>query len=100
MISATIDVTKIDKTRLFEGKERNDGTRGKFLSIVLKQSLDGVDKYGNDGFIVEDVTREERAAGTRGTILGNWRRLLTRVRSIPEDEAIAPPRKSDADLPF
>jgi hypothetical protein len=30
-----------------------------------------VDQYGNNGFIVESITKEEREQGKKGTIIGN-----------------------------
>ena len=90
MIKAHIDVTKIDKNRLFVGKERANGTRGKFLSVVLVENRNGNDKLGNVGFVRQEATREETAAGSNGVILGNWRRLLATVKAIKEEDAIAP----------
>lgn len=64
ILKLKIDVTKIDKSRLFTG------SKGTYLdaTVLIK---DAPDQYGNDGMIVQDVTKEEREAGTRGEILGN-----------------------------
>ncbi len=62
MITGKIDVTKIDKDKLFEGK------KGKYLDIVL---IDTPDSDYGDFMIVQSATQEERAAGKRGAILGN-----------------------------
>ena len=67
MIALTLDLSRIDKKRTFVGK-----TGRKYLSFVL---VDGVDKYGNDGMIVHSVSREERLAGVKGEICGNWRHV-------------------------
>lgn len=71
IISVSIDVTKINKDRLKTGK---DG-KGKYLDITLLESRER--KYGNDFMVVEQRTKEERAAApdVRGTILGNARYL-------------------------
>lgn len=70
-ISLKIDVSKIDKARLFEGK------KGKYLDATVFVDLDQVDEFGNHGMITQDVSKEERDAGTKGAILGNckvfWR---------------------------
>lgn len=64
MITAKIDVTKVNKDRLHAGKN------GTYLNIVLIP-LEKPDKYGNDFMIVESTSKEERAAGKKGTVLGN-----------------------------
>ena len=63
MISVSINVSKIDKAHLYEGKS------GKYLNLVLWETQD--DKYGNDYRVVQGVSKEARAAGTKGAILGN-----------------------------
>ena len=84
-INLKIDVTKIEKERLFKGK------KGVYLDAVLFLN-DQPDEYGNDGFIVQSVSKEEREAGTRGNILGNAKDL-TRNEPLPDVN-------DDNDLPF
>lgn len=64
VINLKIDVSKIDKAKLYSGK------KGTYLSatVLLK---DEPDQYGNDGFIVQSTTKEERENGVKGVILGN-----------------------------
>ena len=81
MISLKIDVTKIDKSRLFRGK------KGTYLNAVLIETPDG--EYG-DYMIVEEITYEERQGGKRGTILGNGKILQGRVSYIEDTQD--PPR--------
>lgn len=69
MIAINIDVTKIDKTALYDGK------KGKYLSLTLRENKDGRDKYGNDGFVTQDIGKERRAKGERGAILGNYKTI-------------------------
>lgn len=64
LISLSIDVSKIDQRRLYKGK------KGQYLSATLFLKEE-VDQYGNNGFIVESITKEEREAGNKGTIIGN-----------------------------
>lgn len=68
-IALKIDVTKIEKSRLYEGK------KGVYLDCLLMTNRDGVSKYGDDGFIIQSISAEARAAGERGPIVGNWRYL-------------------------
>jgi hypothetical protein len=67
MQKLNIDVTKIDKSELYEGK------KGKYLSLTLFENREGPDKYGNDGFIVQEISQARREAGEKGPILGNWK---------------------------
>tara|TARA_Y100000389_G_C17175624_1_gene371355 strand:+ start:367 stop:669 length:303 start_codon:yes stop_codon:yes gene_type:complete len=64
-ISASIDVTKIDKAKLIDGK------KGTYLNLTAFVNLDEKDQYDNNGMITQSVSQEEREAGTRGAILGN-----------------------------
>lgn len=61
-IACKIDVTKIDKSRLFKGK------KGIYLDCLL---IEKESQYGDDFVIVQGVTKEERQAGIKGAILGN-----------------------------
>jgi len=62
MILAKIDVTKIDKARLFKGE------KGTYLDLVLIETPGG--QYG-DYMIKQSVTKEEREARKEMPILGN-----------------------------
>lgn len=64
-VNVRIDVTKIDKNRLFKGE------KGTYLDLSTFIDLDQKDQYGNNGFITESVSKEEREHGVQGTILGN-----------------------------
>jgi len=64
-ISIKIDVTKIDKSRIFEGK------KGKYLDLTTFIDTDNVDQYENNGFISQETTKDERDKGIQTPILGN-----------------------------
>jgi len=64
-ISIRIDVTKIDKARIFEGQ------KGKYLDLTTFIDMDNPDQYGNHGFISQSVTKEERDQKVQTKILGN-----------------------------
>lgn len=68
IIAAKIDVTKIDKSRLFQGKNG-----AKYLDVILIESKES--RYGDNFMVTQAVTQEERKAGTRGAILGNAKYL-------------------------
>jgi len=88
-IALKIDVSKIDKSRLFQGK------KGTYLDAVLFLKDDD-DEYGNNGMIVQSVTKEERESGTRGAILGNSKQIGGEKK---EDVVILDSMPS-SDLPF
>jgi hypothetical protein len=63
-IQIKIDVTKIDKSKLYKGQ------KGTYLDAVILVREE-TDQYGNNGMIIQSVSKEEREAGVRGAILGN-----------------------------
>ena len=64
-LSLKINVSQIDKARLFAGQ------KGKYLDATIFVDLDQLDQYGNSGMITQDVTKEEKQQGIKGNILGN-----------------------------
>jgi len=70
-VKIKLDVTKIEKARLFVGK------KGKYLDATVFIDIDEKDQYDNNGMITQDVKKEEKEAGVKGPILGNvqvfWR---------------------------
>jgi len=68
IINLRIDVNKIDKKHLYEGK------KGTYLDLAAFVS-DQPDQYDNHGFITQQVSKEAREAGEKGAILGNVNRI-------------------------
>ena len=65
-ISVKIDVSKIDKSRLYKGQ------KGTYLDLTTFINTDELDQYENNGFISQTMTKEERDNGVEKTpILGN-----------------------------
>lgn len=65
-VSVKLDVTKIDKSRLFKGE------KGTYLDLTTFIELDEQDQYGNNGFIAQSLSKEERESGAdKPPILGN-----------------------------
>ena len=64
-VSIKLDVTKIDKQRLFSGQ------KGTYLDATVFIDIDELDQYGNSGMITQDVSKEEKQNGVKGNILGN-----------------------------
>ena len=61
-VEVRIDVTKIDKARLFKGK------KGTYLNLTTFIDLDNVDEYGNNGFVSHKKNEGEQG---NTPILGN-----------------------------
>lgn len=64
-LSIKIDVTKIDKTRLFQGQ------KGIYLDLTTFIDLENLDQYDNNGFISQETSKEERQNNVQTPILGN-----------------------------
>lgn len=64
-ISLNINVSEIEKGRLFKG------AKGTYLNATVFVDLGEADQYGNHGMITQDVNKEERESGIKGNILGN-----------------------------
>lgn len=90
-IKLKIDVSKISKPDLYQGK------KGIYLDAVLFENRDGQSEYGDDGFIVQGISKEKREAGERGPIIGNWRHMEG-GKSAPK--ASASDEQADSDIPF
>jgi len=64
-----LDLTKIDKERLFKSEK----TGSIYLDVVIIETQNN--EYGNSHMIVQQVSKEEREKGVKGTILGNLKQL-------------------------
>lgn len=64
-VSLKVNCSMIEKARLFAG------AKGKYLDATVFIDLDQLDQYGNSGMITQDVTKDEKANGVKGPILGN-----------------------------
>ena len=98
-VSIKLDVTKIDKSRLFKGE------KGTYLDLTTFVDLDNVDQYNNNGFIAQSVSKEEREQGLKGTILGNCRVFFNDAGQQQNVQATANPAtvkddSFDDDIPF
>lgn len=95
MITAKIDVLKILKEHLYQGRT------AKYLDIVLFENKDGKSEYGDDGFVVQGLSKEARERGEKGPIIGNWKRMAPKVPSAPAPKpAPSPADESIDDVPF
>jgi len=94
VIALKIDVTKIDKQRLYKGE------KGTYLDAVLFLE-DADDQYGQRGMITQSVKKEEREAGVKGAILGNCKVLSEKPQQGVTNAQVADALDADIqDLPF
>tara|TARA_R110000787_G_scaffold86683_1_gene184825 strand:+ start:470 stop:757 length:288 start_codon:yes stop_codon:yes gene_type:complete len=91
-LSIKIDVTKIDKERLFQG------AKGTYLDLTTFIDTAEQDQYENNGFISQSTSPEEREAGTKTPILGNCKVFFTDGDSAPAKAQSTAP--IDEDIPF
>jgi hypothetical protein len=88
-LNISIDVSKIDKSRLYKGE------KGNYLNLTTFVDIDNKDKYDNNGFISQSVTKEERTNGVQTPILGNVRVMYTDVASDKPNQ-----QELEEDVPF
>lgn len=99
LISISIDVTKIDKARLYKGE------KGTYLNADLWIN-DEPDKYGNDGSINMVQTKEEREVKVPKIYIGKCKKVLGWEGEAPTAKPAAPRyagrQQDDAgdDIPF
>ena len=91
-IRLKIDVTKIAKDALFNGK------KGIYLDVALFANATGRDEYGQDGFATQEVSKEQREAGKKGAIVGNWRYLDAPKAAPAKPSATTKPHRPAAAL--
>jgi hypothetical protein len=94
IIAASIDVMKIDKSRIVEGK---NGAKYYNISIILN---DEKDTYGNDCAITEGQTKEERAAKTKAKYIGNGKVVYDSVKGVQPASQPSVSQSDNDDLPF
>jgi hypothetical protein len=96
-ITISIDVTKIDKTRLFKGK------KGVYMDVTTFIDTDNPDQYDQHGFISQSTTKEEREAGLKTPILGNCKVFFKDDNAVQVKQGMPPPTVGspfDDDIPF
>jgi len=97
MIIAKIDITKLDKTQFFKG------AKGIYADLVLIPNKAGIDQFGNDGFVSQGTSKEARAKGEKGAIVGNYKKINRGGDAKPEPKPTAkvqPDFDNQDDVPF
>ena len=101
IIKTSIDLTKIPKDKIIDGK------KGKYLPVTITLN-DEVDQFGNQGPVIVSQSKEEREGKVDKVYLGNVQVVWTNgenVPAAPRDGGPAPVQQAavaqaDDDLPF
>ena len=88
LITASVDVTKLEKEKLVTGK------KGPYAHLTIWVT-DEVDQFGNDVSIQQSLSKEEREAGASKIYLGNGK--THNGKAAPQQEA---QDNENEDLPF
>ena len=103
LTNISINLNKVDKSRLTKDKNGNSWLN---LSGFVNEIPD---KYGNNGFITQSQSKEEREGGEKLPILGNFKLPManhTKVQTEINPKVNIVPTKApqpmdlDDDLPF
>ena len=82
LITASINLSKIDKSKIIEGK------KGQYLPITISLN-DDLDQFGNQGNMTISQSKEEREAKADKSYLGNVKVVWTNgdnVAAAPREE--------------
>ena len=93
-LSVRIDVTKIEKARLYAG------AKGTYLDLTTFVDTEEKDQYENNGFISQSVDKEEREQGVQTPILGNVKVFFTDGAQSSPQSAPQGLTVIDEDIPF
>lgn len=94
IISASIDLAKIDKLKITAGK---NGAR--YYNILISVN-DEKNQYGQDVSISENQTKEERDSGEKKKYIGNGKTIWTSGGTSNQVKSNPNPPPSDDGLPF
>jgi len=96
-VNLKIDVSKIDKTRMFKGE------KGTYLDCTAFIDLDNQDQWGNNGMITQSWKDQQKG---EGAILGNSRIFWSDGNSTPSASSKPPAQQGqsfddfDDEVPF
>ena len=83
-LSLKINTSQIDMNRLFAG------AKGNYLDCTIFVDLAELDQYGNSGMVTQDVSKDEKAKGVKGNILGNGKVFWVEGGQAPQQVGQAP----------
>ncbi len=83
MIKISINLTKLDKTRFFQGKN------GTYCNLVIFENREP-DQFGNDYTVKQDCTKEDRDNGVQMPYVGNGKNLGGGSQQRPQQQQRKP----------
>jgi hypothetical protein len=98
IINSSINLSEIPKEKIINGK------KGKYLPITITLN-DEQDKFGNNGPIIVQQTKEERESKVEKKYLGNVKVVWTNGTNVEPNKEMAAPQQitndnKEDDLPF
>ena len=94
-INIKIDVSKIDKARLFKG------AKGVYMDLTTFIDTENEGQYGDHGFISQSTDKEEREAGVQTPILGNCKVFFVEGgQAAPAQTPVAATEGFNDEIPF
>ena len=78
-LSLKIDLAKMDMARIFNGKNG-----AQYLDATIFVDMNELDQYGNSGMITQSVSKDEKAQGVKGNILGNGKLFWVENGQAPQ----------------
>lgn len=94
ILNCSIDLSKIDKTKIVEGKQG-----GKYYNFTVVVN-DEKDKYGNDAALSAAQTEEERKAKAKRTFIGNGKKVWEGTSKTAAPQQATTTSSDDSGLPF
>ncbi len=91
-INIKIDVTKIDKSRLFQGE------KGVYLDLNTFIDTEVTGDYGDHGIVTHRLSKEEREQKVKLPILGNARVYFSTLEKSAKSAESSSPQKSNAEF--
>jgi len=95
ILSGSIDLSKIDKSKIKEVKLK-DGSTAKFLNIQVSVNNEA-DTYGNIAGLTIQQTQEERTTKAKRVYLGNLKRVWSDAAAPTLEDS---KQEEDLNLPF
>jgi hypothetical protein len=97
-ITFSIDLNKIDKSKVIQGK------KGTYYNVTAFVN-DDVDQFGNNVAVATGLTKQERESGAKTQYLGNGRVVSTdgKISAAPMEQQSQPAQAApadDMDFPF
>lgn len=101
-VNISIDVTKIDKARIVEGKNG-----AKYVDLVAFIDIDQQNEYGKNGSVTQNCSKEERDAKVQMPFIGSVKvfykdegQQQQRQKPAPVKQAPAYDDFEDSEVPF